>query len=311
MERVEEIYWQIKDKFVPSFISPWLDEFDSVIGNLTREDHKKIQKEAKHVAIFISKKENFREDQIEDIKQIVDSFYKARKSIIPVLLDDMEQPPESLHFLRRFNCLRCHTDVKKRRIAEKIFYRVREEVNYHKEIDSSSQKDMALVRKLEEKDISLKRISDFLEKENYKAANEETFIYIGKQCNVNVPQNLRFESIDIAGLPVTVLRDIDVLWRTRTKGRFGFSAQKKVFVVDCKGEWNKSFLSKTEWPIFFQDDFCEKVGWQYAKKWFSVKQWKFTPEARPGHLPVWYEFTNNEVYKVFVRKMMDAFPDEG
>ncbi|HLO51792.1 MAG TPA: GUN4 domain-containing protein [Kamptonema sp.] len=55
-------------------------------------------------------------------------------------------------------------------------------------------------------------------------------------------------------LPCTDLRTIDRLWLERSKGRFGFSVQKRIY-EEVGRDWEKM---------------GDRVGWRVGEKWLTI-----------------------------------------
>ena len=90
-------------------------------------------------------------------------------------------------------------------------------------------------------------------------------------------------SEDLKKLPSTDLYTIDQLWLKSSKGRFGFSVQKEIWlsVGDVSNPSKES-----NYKIYKK--FGERVGW-YVKekdKWLWWEDLTFSLNAPVGHLPV-------------------------
>lgn len=93
---------------------------------------------------------------------------------------------------------------------------------------------------------------------------------------------------DINKFPCEDLRTIDQLWVKYSKGRFGFSVQKRIW-IDCGGQ-------PGDWEIYMM--YCDRIGWRkkakirffgWREKVRSVKYYNeltFNLNAPGGHLPV-------------------------
>lgn len=120
-------------------------------------------------------------------------------------------------------------------------------------------------------------LENLLKAEQWQEANQETawlmLNILGKQG-----QDWLFND-DIEDFPRLDLQTIDSLWTKHSKGKFGFSVQKKIWYECGK-------------PEFYSDDwekFGERVGWRRGS--FFKKEWiygaaSFDISAPLGHLPV-------------------------
>jgi hypothetical protein len=137
-----------------------------------------------------------------------------------------------------------------------------------------------------EKGVDYTRLRDLLKAGQWKAADRETVPVMLKAAGRASEGWLDFASIE--NFPCTDLRIIDQLWVKYSKGRFGFSVQKKMWQ-----EVNENY-----------EAFCVGVGWQVAikvkeergwllkkevevdrKKWLSYFELIFDLKAPQGHLP--------------------------
>jgi hypothetical protein len=116
-----------------------------------------------------------------------------------------------------------------------------------------------------------------LEAEEWKMADRETWnIFMNfageDRENTKIPPNklLNFPSLD--------LRTIDILWRTYSDNRFGFTTQIQIY-RDCGALLNGKFEQKL-WKKFGR-----RVGWANADHWSYYFELNFSLEAPKGHLP--------------------------
>jgi hypothetical protein len=116
-----------------------------------------------------------------------------------------------------------------------------------------------------------------LEAEEWKMADRETWnIFMNfageDRENTKIPPNklLNFPSLD--------LRTIDILWRTYSDNRFGFTTQIQIY-RDCGALLNGKFEQKL-WKKFGR-----RVGWANADHWSYYFELNFSLEAPNGHLP--------------------------
>jgi serine/threonine protein kinase len=123
-----------------------------------------------------------------------------------------------------------------------------------------------------ERGIDYTRLRDLLNAGEWKEADQETW---QKMLEVmGRTERGYLDTGDINNFPCTDLRTIDQLWVKASKGRFGFSVQKKIW-LECGGK-------------FYYDTECElgdRVGWRENGKWKNYDALTFGTQAPEGHLP--------------------------
>ncbi|MFB2973983.1 GUN4 domain-containing protein [Aerosakkonema sp. BLCC-F183] len=131
-----------------------------------------------------------------------------------------------------------------------------------------------------DKGVDYRKLRDLLKAGNWKEADEETGRVMLKVAGREKEGYLIVE--DIENFPCTDLRTIDRLWVKYSKGRFGFSVQKRIWesVGGKPGEYDYETFKK----------FGEKVGWYVKEKdnweWKYWRDLTFALNAPVGHLPV-------------------------
>ncbi|MEB3881862.1 GUN4 domain-containing protein, partial [Lyngbya sp. CCY1209] len=118
----------------------------------------------------------------------------------------------------------------------------------------------------------------FLKSGNWKAADEETaraMLEVAGQT-----QRGYLDSDDIKNFPCEDLRIIDGLWVKYSNGRFGFSAQKQIY-INSGGRLDGSYPGDTIWYWF-----ADKVRWRVKGSWLSLSDGTFSMRAEKGHLPL-------------------------
>ena len=124
------------------------------------------------------------------------------------------------------------------------------------------------------KSIDYRRLQDFLAKGKWKEADQETSDLLLKLSNRKREGWLRQD--DIKNLSCEGLRKIDRYWVAHSKGKFGFSIQRRIF---------RSLGGTTEANHEVDDKFGDMVGWR------RDGVWKYSSDialekAKPGFLPV-------------------------
>lgn len=144
------------------------------------------------------------------------------------------------------------------------------------------------------------KLDSLLQARRWKEADEETekmiFKLLGREKVERPSENIDSSEIfdktiafynnclsgkDIEILPGTELRNINKLWLEHSKGRFGFSEQKRI--------WERIVRTEREPTIFHGrgcKDFDERVGWYVKGDWIYYSDIKYSLTAPPGHLPI-------------------------
>jgi hypothetical protein len=129
-----------------------------------------------------------------------------------------------------------------------------------------------------DKGVDYQNLRDLLKAGNWREADQETARVMLKVAGREKEGWLDDEHIE--NFPCTDLRSIDGLWVKYSKGRFGFSVQKRIWesVGGKPGEWDGEIYKK----------FCDRVGWYEMKEdtWKSYDDLTFSLNAPSGHLPV-------------------------
>jgi uncharacterized caspase-like protein len=111
------------------------------------------------------------------------------------------------------------------------------------------------------------RLRDLLAAKKWKEADEETAKIMLKASGKEFLGYLSED--DIKRLPTKVLYTINQLWNNYSRGRFGFSVQKSIYL-----QANKNY-----------DSLGERLGWKKEGKWLHWRELEFSEQAPKGHLP--------------------------
>lgn len=111
------------------------------------------------------------------------------------------------------------------------------------------------------------QLRDLLVAGNWKEADEETGRVILQVARRDKEGYLDSDSLKI--FPCTDLRTLDELWVEHSKGRFGFSVQKRIYE-----EVEKDFTK-----------LCDRIGWRERGNWLTYSSLTFNIDAPYGHLP--------------------------
>lgn len=112
-------------------------------------------------------------------------------------------------------------------------------------------------------------LTNLLERGKWKEADQETGTLMLK---ISCSEQRRLNSKDIENFPCQDLCTIDQLWVNYSKGRFGFSVQRRIWEnVNC--DWKK----------------CgERVGWCVNNDWKNYHELTFTLNASEGAFPTFW-----------------------
>jgi hypothetical protein len=120
------------------------------------------------------------------------------------------------------------------------------------------------------------QLETFLKNGQWREADEETDRLMLQIAGKEADQWLSVE--DIENFPCEDLCTIDKLWVDYSKGKFGFSVQKKVW-MDCSG-----VPGENNWVVY--NKFGDQVGWRRGGNWLSYDELTFLLEiSQLGHLP--------------------------
>lgn len=134
-----------------------------------------------------------------------------------------------------------------------------------------------------ERSVDYTKLRDLLASGQWREADEETWLVMLKVAGREEDGWLRVE--DIEEFPCTDLRTIDTLWVKYSKGRFGFSVQKRI--------WESvGGTPDTDYDTY--GHFGERVGWCVRRPRTPFGSWQFQDydeltfnlNAPQGHLPV-------------------------
>ncbi|MBP0020313.1 MAG: GUN4 domain-containing protein [Cyanobacteria bacterium SBLK] len=111
----------------------------------------------------------------------------------------------------------------------------------------------------------------------WEEADEETRLVMLKVSKRKPMSSLNIE--DIKKFPCKDLRIIDQLWVHYSKGRFGFSVQKRIYqnLGSTGALW---------------DNFGDAVGWRVDGKWVKYPDLTFNLSAQEGHFPIGWGVTS-------------------
>lgn len=128
-----------------------------------------------------------------------------------------------------------------------------------------------------ERGVDYTRLQRLLQQQKWKDADEETYRRMLEAAKREKEE--WFRDADLKNFPRTDLRTIDQLWVKYSKGRFGFSVQKQIW-LDLGGK-----LGEYDYDTFKK--LGDRVGWRKNGSWLNYSDYTFTftTNALHGHLP--------------------------
>ncbi|MGF1515030.1 MAG: GUN4 domain-containing protein [Elainellaceae cyanobacterium] len=117
------------------------------------------------------------------------------------------------------------------------------------------------------------QLEEYLKGRQWKAADDETYRLM--ITSVRKEQGQSFSKDELLDFPCDELRTIDDLWLMYSGGRFGFSAQKDIYLSKAVGGASRDTYHNETF-----EKFVEKVGWG------EVTGIKFDIHSPKGHLPL-------------------------
>jgi predicted NACHT family NTPase len=126
-------------------------------------------------------------------------------------------------------------------------------------------------------DVRCSKLEDYLKNQQWEKADVETSRVMLQTMGREEDRYLRFN--DIENYPCADLRKIDQLWVKYSKGKFGFSVQKKIY---------QSLGGTKEYDSKVWSAFGDKVGWRKGGKSLMWEQLTFSIDNYNGHLPSWH-----------------------
>ncbi|GAB4352018.1 MAG: hypothetical protein Fur0042_20380 [Cyanophyceae cyanobacterium] len=121
------------------------------------------------------------------------------------------------------------------------------------------------------------KLEELLAAKNWHGADQETLAVMLAATNREGEGCLDTDSIK--KFPCEDLRTIDELWVRYSKGKFGFSVQKKIY-IDCGSKLDGEYPSDEIWEVF-----GDRVGWRLMGRWLSDSAFTFCDLEKQGNLP--------------------------
>jgi GUN4-like/NACHT domain len=130
-------------------------------------------------------------------------------------------------------------------------------------------------------DSKYQKLEEYLRNQQWKEADQETYRLMITTVGKEVGQS--FEEEELLNFPCEELRAIDGLWVTYSKGHFGFSVQKKIY-VECGAKLDGKYPGSEIWEAF-----GDRVGWREKGRLISydpLTSKEISLSAHQGKFPV-------------------------
>jgi predicted NACHT family NTPase len=227
---------------------------------------------------------NWQETEWKDTILMYSSLANATQ-FITNLLEFEQQTARDL----AYECFKC-LKAANRRIHPSLDQQIQKATNVELTSDDKNSitakiTDLNAIQSLDwlVKNTLYQQLETFLKNGQWREADQETnrlmLQIVGKEAN----QWLNAE--DIQNFPCEDLRAIDKLWVDYSKGKFGFSVQKKVW-MDCGG-----VPGKYDYDVY--QTFTHQVGWRRWPIWFDYEELTFLLEgSEKAHLPYIHSINN-------------------
>lgn len=128
-----------------------------------------------------------------------------------------------------------------------------------------------------ERNIDYHKLRDLLKAGEWKEADRETYRLM--ITTVGKKERDWFRSEELLNFPCADLKTIDHLWVKYSKGRFGFSVQKKIY-VECGAKLDGRNPSDKIWKKF-----GDRVGWRKDGEWLGYSDLNPSLSSPQGNFP--------------------------
>nr|YP_009122287.1 hypothetical protein [Vertebrata lanosa]AJH66045.1 hypothetical protein [Vertebrata lanosa] len=130
--------------------------------------------------------------------------------------------------------------------------------------------------------INYQPLQNLLIKQNFQEADKLTQTYLCKLVEIETKNSKNWLYFtDIQFIPKTDLFQIDLLWKIYSKGKFGFSVQKEIW-VKYNEQWDKLW---------------EKINWLKIENGIMKRypqEFTWTTDAPKGHLPLFNQLRGTQ-----------------
>lgn len=128
-----------------------------------------------------------------------------------------------------------------------------------------------------EKGIDYTKLRNLLKAQDWKEADQETYRVMIRA--VGKKDGSWFTSDELLNFPCVDLKTIDALWVKYSKGKFGFSVQKQIY-VECGAKLDGEYPGDEIWGKF-----VSSVGWCNDGHWLSYSDLNPSLSSPEGILP--------------------------
>ncbi|HSM81447.1 MAG TPA: GUN4 domain-containing protein [Nodosilinea sp.] len=138
----------------------------------------------------------------------------------------------------------------------------------------------ALLKDLEDvtQDSKYQRLERLLQDCLWQEADQETYRLM--ITTVGKEEGQWFDRQDLINFPYTDLKAINALWTKHSRGKFGFSVQKKIY-KSCGATLDGEYPGDQIWHRF-----CDRIGWRYGGRVLKYSRLRPNLESSPdGLLP--------------------------
>lgn len=173
------------------------------------------------------------------------------------------------------------SDLDREKPEDELQRQLEEEQRKRQELEQRVQQLEAEKQKQQENQILLfssqgldyTKLRDLLVAGNWKEADLETQRVMLRMAG---GESEEWSSNDVENLSCQDLKTIDQLWVKHSKGKFGFSVQKKIY---------QSLGGTNEYNSKVWRAFGDKVGWRKGEQWLGYNSLTFSDQHDKGHLP--------------------------
>ncbi|MDJ0707057.1 MAG: GUN4 domain-containing protein [Leptolyngbyaceae cyanobacterium MO_188.B28] len=265
-------------------LKPWLDVEQIPPGRAFQDVIQEVIPNIKTAAIFIGPK-GLGKWQVMELRTITSRCVEEDIPVIPILLPGVEGIPDNLIFLRQFHWVNFTDGLEDADALYQLEWGITGERPQRSEpqpepatetrvaVPPPPKPDPTVNDLRSEKGVDYTKLRDLLKAGKWKEADSETYLVMLKVVGRQEGDYIREK--ELLNFPCTDLRTIDQLWIKYSKGRFGFSAQKEIY-LDCGGKPDGKYYEEA-W-----EKFCDRVGWKEKGKWFVLV---FDTSSPEGHLP--------------------------
>ncbi len=256
-------------------LKPWLDVWELQPGAIWQFALEQQIESIGAVAVFAGQK-GMGPWQSEEVYAFLQEFIRRKCPVIPVMLPETQTQPRLPIFLRNRHWVDFRLQ-KPNPLSQLIWgitgeRPVEESLNTAETVSVQAAEQFLDVANsvLDAKYVDLER---YLQNGQWEEADNETYRLMITE--VGKEEGQWFDPEDLLNFPCEPLRAIDELWVKHSKGRFGFSVQKDLY-LKCGGIADGQY-HKEAWRKF-----CETNGWMKSGRYQDLKYEGGVPE---GHLP--------------------------